>query len=56
VAALDFLKMAVNRCVLPQHQALHKKKFTKVLQKMKASNLKLPESIITNAYAQKYLC
>ena len=53
---LDFLKMAVNRCNLPEHQEQQQKKFTKIIKKMKSSNLKLPESIISNSLAQKYLC
>lgn len=53
---LDFLKMALNRCSLPQQLETHKKKFTAILKKMKAKGIRLPESIDLNPVAQKYIC
>ena len=48
--------MAVNRSSIPQQIALHKKKFTAILKKMKVEGIRLPESIIQNSLAQKYIC
>ena len=48
--------MAVNRASLPAHIAKQAKKFTALLKKLKAKGLKLPESIVLNSLAKKYLC
>ena len=53
---IDFLSMAVNRASLPAHVAKQTKKFTALLKKLKSYGLKLPESIILNPLAKKYLC